>query len=218
MLNKIIYAIPGLGVDERVFYDLCLTFEIQYLKWLIPKQQENLRDYAERMAVNIPNDRPSILLGMSFGGILAQEISAIRPASALILISSIKSTDEKPWQLSLMKHVPLYYLSQGSWRVKAAGWLAPSYGIHKKEEIELLKDMFRSFGDVYRMWAIRQLCHWEGEEPTIPLLHVHGDQDKILPLKTVKRAKVIRGGNHFMVKQRAGEISKIINTWLEENG
>lgn len=215
MLNKTIYAIPGLGVDERVFYDLCLNVDIQYVKWLIPKQKESLRAYATRMSASIPNDKACVLLGMSFGGVVAQEIISLRPVSHLILISSIKSQEEKPWELRLMKHLPLYYLSQGSWRIAVAGFLAPSYGIHKEEEINLLKDMFRGFDDSYRMWAIRQMCQWEGKEPELPFLHIHGNKDKILPIKNIHDPYVVQGGNHFMVKQKAGEVSEIINAWLE---
>lgn len=214
MLNKTIYAIPGLGVDERVFHGLKLRLKIHYLNWISPIKGESLNNYAKRMAASIPNEEECILLGMSFGGVLAQEIAGLRPVSKLILISSIKAEEEKPWELNLMKHVPLYYLSQGSWRIAAAGWLAPQYGIHKEEEIALLKDMFSQFGDDYRMWAIRQMCEWEGRELDIPLLHLHGDRDKIIPIKNIKGAQVIKGGNHFMVKQKADEISERVNEWL----
>jgi len=216
MLNKTIYAIPGLGVDERVFHDLDLSLKVHYLNWISPIKGESLLNYAKRMAASIPNDEASILLGMSFGGVLAQEIASFKPIDKLILVSSIKNETEKPWELNLMKHLPLYYLSQGNWRITVAGWMAPQYGIHKEEEIALLKDMFRQFDDDYRMWAIRQMCEWEGKKPGIPFLHLHGDRDKIIPIKNIKNAQVIKDGNHFMVKQRANEISELVNEWLEE--
>jgi len=215
MVNKIIYAIPGLGVDERIFFDLKLDCKVHYINWLAPKPKESLRSYAGRMATNIPNDKPCILLGMSFGGVLVQEIATIRPVSKLVLISSIKSKEEKPWQMKLMRHLPLYYLSQGSWRIKAAAFMAPWYGIHDQEDITLLMDMFSKFDDKYRMWAIGQICHWEGCRHKVPFLHIHGDRDKIIPIQNIQNPVIISGGNHFMVKQRADEISALVNEWLE---
>ncbi|MEM6803331.1 MAG: alpha/beta hydrolase [Bacteroidota bacterium] len=214
MPNKTIYAIPGLGVDERIFYALDLEAEVVYLNWLQPHKEEPFDVYVARMAEGIKSEDEVILLGLSFGGVVAQEIAKIRPVSRLILLSTMKSSSEKPWKMELMKHIPLYYLSQGSWRIPFMGILAPFFGIKEKADIDLIQDMFRQFDDAYRMWAIRQICEWEGHEPKIPYLHIHGSKDRIFPISNIKKPEIILGGNHYMVKQRAEEVSEKINAWI----
>lgn len=214
MPNKTIYAIPGLGVDERIFYALKLEADIVYLNWLQPHKSESLDAYVRRMADNIDREGEIILLGLSFGGVVAQEIAKILPVSKLILLSTMKSSSEKPWKMEVMKYVPLYYLSQGSWRIPLMGILAPLFGIEDKADVDLIQDMFRQFDDDYRMWAIRQICEWEGHEPKIPYLHIHGSKDRIFPIGNIKKPEIILGGNHYMVKQRAAEISEMINAWI----
>jgi len=45
-------------------------------------------------------------------------------------------------------------------------------------------------------------------------VHIHGDQDRIFPIKNIKPDYVIKGGTHMMVWNRADEISAIINGLL----
>ncbi len=215
MPNKTVYAIPGLGVDERIFYDLELDAKMVYLNWIEPRPHDSASSYARRLAEKIEHGEDCILLGLSFGGVMAQEIARIRPVKQLVLLSTMKSSEEKPLQMELMRHIPLYYLSKGNWRVEFFAKFAPLFGIEDKEDIALIKDMFLQFDDNYRMWAIKTICEWEGEEPKLPFIHIHGNKDKVFPIKNIKGPRIVKGGNHYMVKQRAKEVSELINHWLD---
>jgi len=209
----LIYAIPGLGTDWRIFGPLAQHMPLRFLNWLEPTEQESLAAYATRMAEPIRGEN-TYLLGVSFGGVVAQEIARQISLKGLILVSSLKHHQEKPPWLRLMRNLPLYRLSKGDWRVKTLPLWSPGFGITKQAEQELLKDMFSSFGDAYRMWAINQLIHWEAQPSSLPLLHIHGTRDRVLPGRYVKGFTPVAKGTHFMVYQQAEIVHQHIQTWL----
>lgn len=94
------YLIPGLGADERVFRRLRLPGPSQVLSWLKPESPP-LVHYAARLAEAVPADEPCWLVGVSFGGLLAQEIGRLRPLARIVLISSLSSPRDLPPLLRL---------------------------------------------------------------------------------------------------------------------
>ena len=94
MIKKQIYFMPGLGANSKIFEHISLPkdrFDIHLLEWKIPvSKDESIQDYAQRMAEEIKHQNP-VLLGVSFGGVLVQEIAKIIAVEKVILVSSIKS-------------------------------------------------------------------------------------------------------------------------------
>lgn len=209
-----IYALSGLGTDERIFSRLSWSQPMHYLPWLTPYRRETLQSYAARMAAGIPGDQPVIILGLSFGGIVAQEIARIRPVKQLLLLSTIKSAAEKPLAFRLMRYLPLYQLSRGSWRIRTLPYWAPRFGVRDQEEIALLQRMFGEFSDDYRMWAVKQLTHWDSAAPpSVPCTHLHGTADHVFPARYLQGAKLVSGANHFMVYQEPERVSE----WIRDS-
>ncbi len=98
---KHIYCISGFGADERVFSKLNLPgYNIHYIKWNIPEKNESLHAYAKRLIEQIHHVNP-ILIGLSFGGMMCIEIARQFPVEKIILISSIKSFQERPFWMKL---------------------------------------------------------------------------------------------------------------------
>ena len=91
-----IYLISGLGADASVFQRLDFgNHEIKFIEWLEPNQDESLQTYASRLAAQINTGLP-ILIGVSFGGMIAVEIAKIIDCQKVILISSAKNKREIP--------------------------------------------------------------------------------------------------------------------------
>ncbi|MEM6633243.1 MAG: alpha/beta hydrolase [Bacteroidota bacterium] len=207
-----IYGIPGLGTDTRVFSRLQKICPLG-IEWLEPFPKEKLSDYAVRMAEYITQPNPT-LIGVSFGGILAQEIAQLIPVRKIILISSIKAAEELPQRLQLMRTLPLYQLSRGSWRIRTLPYWGKLFGIHDPKELLLIQDMFRKHSDTYRMWAIKELVNWRPPSPTTSLIHIHGTSDRVFPIQRIQDCIRIRNGDHFMVYRRAREVEEILETCL----
>ena len=66
----------------------------------------------------------------------------------------------------------------------------------------------------FNEWAVDQVINWKNEEVPNNLTHIHGTRDRIFPHFYIKDAIWIKGGTHFMVVNRAKEISKIIRKEL----
>jgi hypothetical protein len=53
--------------------------------------------------------------------------------------------------------------------------------------------------------------NWKNEWRPESLFHIHGTRDKIFPYGLVHPTHTISAAGHFMVYQRPGEISAILN-------
>ncbi len=103
-----IFFLSGLGADKTVFQFLDLRpYETVFINWIPPIKNEPLRDYALRLKDSfIPDD--AILVGLSFGGMLATEIAKEYPLIKTFLISSSKTKFELPAYYRTGKYFPLH--------------------------------------------------------------------------------------------------------------
>ena len=83
---------PGMAASPKIFEYLKfpMNFQIHLLSWIPPVKNEPLSDYAKRMCKRVVHKNP-ILLGVSFGGILVQEMAKYVSVKKIVIVSSIKS-------------------------------------------------------------------------------------------------------------------------------
>jgi pimeloyl-ACP methyl ester carboxylesterase len=107
-----IYLMPGLGLNHHIFDQLSFrSGNVYYLNWLEPQVDESLSSYTRRLSQMINKGRnPLVLIGHSFGGVLVQELHRLIQADKLVLISTIHSPQELPFQLRLLKYTRLHRL------------------------------------------------------------------------------------------------------------
>jgi len=208
-----IYCISGLGADERVFRFLRLPdFNLRHINWEIPNPDENLAQYAGRLLDQIDTSEEVILLGVSFGGMIAQEIARQIPCVHVIIISSIKSVAEMTWPLTLVRLTQLYRLVPVS-LLKWANLRTADYyfSVENKAESALLRAIIQDTEPWFMRWAIARIMNWQPTNaPVKNLLHIHGTHDRIFPARTIQNAKLIPEAGHLMIVNRAARISEII--------
>ena len=210
---KTVYFISGLGADERVFAKLQLQRVKQvFIKWIPPNEKEPLKAYCNRLLQQIDQSKPVYLIGVSFGGIVAQEISKLIKVQKVIIISSVKSPSEYSWSIKLARRLKLNRIVPSK-ILKHLNHLSSDYyfSIKTKSESDLLRKIIEDTDTLFMVWAIEQILTWENESQHSSLLHLHGDNDRIFPLKYIKDATLIKGGGHFMIYNRASEITALIN-------
>ena len=102
--NKIpVYFLPGLAANPSIFKNIKLDtnrFEIYYLEWMIPFEEESISDYALSLCSKIKHSN-AVLVGVSFGGIVAQEMNLVHNFRKIVIISSVKTRNELPLNLQL---------------------------------------------------------------------------------------------------------------------
>lgn len=213
------FLIPGLGFNSKTFKHLNLpsAASVTFIDWKEPQGEEKLDDYIIRMAKGINSDLPNkVLIGHSFGGVMVQEIAQIVGAKKIFLISSIKGPSEMSWNIKLLRKLPLYKLvNHGLINSTFPIW-AKLHDFHNKEERDAFTDMVNEMSMSYFKWAVNAIVNWKGikNRKTDPI-HIHGDNDQTFYYNKIKRPVTVKGGGHFMVYNRADEISEIIKKELD---
>ncbi len=209
-----IYFISGLGADKRVFVNLRIDGPQKHIEWEQPLKNESLQDYSRRLIRQIDSTSEVILIGVSFGGVIAQEIARLIPVKKLIIISSIKNENEMDWKLRLVGRLNLHKPFPAS-VLKFFNKLTADYyfGIRSKEESKLLQRIISDTDPVFMVWAIDRLMHWRNSSATV-FLHIHGTDDRIFPFGPVRNAVPVLKGGHLMILNRAEVISGLINDYL----
>jgi pimeloyl-ACP methyl ester carboxylesterase len=202
------YIISGLGADERVFSRIKFPENHTHLSWIENKSDESLQSYAARMTAKIEHSNP-ILIGLSFGGIVAQEIAAMIPVKQLILISTIQTKKEKPWyfsqvaKLELVNYIPDFMLA------KPNIFVAYAFSLNAKEDKAALDSCFDNTTAEHIKWAMKQIVNWEGVEYNTPTFQIHSRQDRIFR-KEKSQAKSFISGGHFSVYTNADELNEVL--------
>jgi pimeloyl-ACP methyl ester carboxylesterase len=209
-MEQTIYCISGLGADEQIFTKLKLQgYTLKHIPWLEPMKGETMEEYAVRMGSLIKEEN-AVLIGVSFGGMMAIEIAKQKHLKKLILVSSIKSTAELPYwmkvagKLKLDKVLPLRPIKLTE---KIADY---RLGVSNEEEKQMAKGYRKAANMVYLEWAVNQAINWKNSWQPDHIVHIHGDKDRIFPVRRIASAIVIKEGTHMMIYNRADEISNII--------
>ncbi len=208
-----LHCISGLGADERIFSRLAIPgAELIPLQWIQPQKGEPIGDYAGRMAGQVHTDRP-IFLGVSFGGMMALEMAKLYSGAKVIIVSSVKSHKELPGWMKLSGRLGLNKLLPRH-PPRLARLEDDFLGTETEEERLLVRAFMKTADPVYLRWAIGQVVNWRNEWRPSFLYHLHGSNDRTFPLKNIHATHIIPGAGHFMIMNRAKEVSGIIGTLI----
>lgn len=216
-----IYFVPGLGANANIFKYIKLPedkFEMHYLEWIIPTSyNESISDYAKRMCETISEENV-VLVGVSFGGIMVQEMSRHINPKKIFLISSVKTKNELPNRMTFTRISKSYKLFPASHINRIEKTLVKLFG-KKAEKLAQRYNDFLSVRDPrYLKWAIKNVVIWPQTEVIPNITHIHGDADEIFPIKNIKNCIVIKRTGHVMMTLKKGKtISKIMNDTLTES-
>lgn len=147
-----VYLIPGLGADHRVFQYLDLSeYVCHHVSWVDPAAHETIEQYAGRLAEQIKSPDP-ILIGVSFGGVIAIEIAKQIKTGKVILISSARTHAEVPLYFKWLGKLGFQTVIPSTW------WKAPNrvlfyfFGTRTKEERKLLFEIVRDTDPKFLKW------------------------------------------------------------------
>lgn len=212
------YFISGLGAGKKAFQRIKLpeSFEPVYLDWITPEKDESLRNYARRFSSLIKNDDAFVLIGLSFGGMLASEIARLRNPMKTIIISSIGCANELPWyfkragRIGLHRAVPIKLL-------KAGTIIKNMIGAASKEDRAIIIDYAKFADPALVRWSLHAIVNWDQYQRLPGIIHLHGSKDLMLPLRYTHPDYIIKDGGHLMVFNKADEVNRILNQVLQVN-
>lgn len=206
-----LYAISGLGADKRVFNYLALDCELIPIEWIAPEKNESIENYALRLSEVIDQSSEYGILGVSFGGLVAVEMSKKLHPALTILISSVQTRNElSPFyravgRLGLLKLLPARMFRPPK---KITAYFLGS------SRPSVLNSILDDMDMHFTKWALTEFTRWENEERLNSVLSIGGSHDKLISPVLDQQSVIIPGGEHFMIVDKAREISQIINRKL----
>ena len=214
MQNKThIYFMPGLAASSRIFEHIHLPeekYELHFLEWLMPEStNESIENYCKRLSKNIIHENP-VLVGVSFGGMIVQELSKFIKPQKIVVISSIKNNNEMPRHFIFMQWTRIYKLFPSGRISKLNGF--PTFGLSRslKKKMELYNKYLAVRDKIYLDWAVFNVLHWKSKDNITNIVHIHGSKDEIFPIKYIKNSIIIEGGTHAMIITKAKKISQTL--------
>jgi hypothetical protein len=205
-----VYFMPGMAASPLIFERIEFPeeqLECFFLEWELPKKQESLANYAKRMCKKIKHEKP-VLIGVSFGGILVQEMKKFIDTRKVIIISSIKCNKELPDSFVFGKKTKAYKLLPTNMLQYIERLAEFSFGKTKKR-LELYAKYIQVRDSYYLDWSIEQIINWNRAQSDETVVHIHGDADGTFPIKNITNTITIKGGNHMMILLKY--------KWLNEN-
>jgi pimeloyl-ACP methyl ester carboxylesterase len=212
-MNKIpVYFMPGLAAGPTIFENIKLPeeqFEMYFLEWFLPSENETIESYALRMTQKITHDNP-VLIGVSFGGVLVQEMAKIIQTNKVIIISSVKTNKEFPSRFKIARNTKAYKLIPTQLLADIEKLVKYAFGDNIVAKRLKLYEKYLSVRDKHYLdWAIETILCWNQKEINEAVIHIHGDADEVFPIKHIRKCIVVKGGTHIMILNKF--------KWLNEN-
>lgn len=208
------YCLSGLGADRKAFQYIRLNHvELIHIEWIDPLPNESLESYAKRLFDITIQDTEYFLMGLSFGGMLAQEFAKIRKPKQLFLISTINSATQLPRLFQIFGSCKFHYLLPNSLIKSVNGITRYFFGTQDERVDKIFREIQSETNPTYIKWAMTAILNWQNTQH-IEAIRIHGDKDKLLPLP-FKVDHIIQGGGHLMLIDHGEEVSTLIESHLE---
>ncbi len=202
---------PGMAANPSIFRHIQLpedTYDMYFLEWFVPEKDETLEAYALRMTQKIVH-KDIILIGVSFGGILVQEMARHINVRKLFVISSVKTMHELPKRMRLAKKTKIYKLVPTSFVSMLDVFRKYAFNDFIKKRLDLYEEYLSIRDKYYLDWSIAQIVNWRQVEALPNTIHIHGEKDGVFPKQYLSNFIEVKGGTHIMI------INKY--KWFNEN-
>lgn len=206
-----VYFMPGLAAGSSIFENIELPeneFRVNFLEWFVPERGMSLESYALKMCEQVEGDNP-VLVGVSFGGVLVQEMARHLSCRKVVIVSSVKELKEMPKRLMLARYTKLHKILPTSLVGNLDMLARYAFGETAINRIELYKRYLSVRDPYYLDWAIDQMVNWQPREVPCNLVHIHGDNDSVFPYQHIGPCICVEGGTHTMILHRF--------RWFNEN-
>ncbi|MBD3582799.1 lipase family protein [Flavobacterium selenitireducens] len=207
-----VYFMPGLAASPEIFERIQLPedqFETHFLEWSLPEPGESLTEYARRMCIHV-TDEDAVLIGVSFGGVLVQEMAQFAKPSKVIIISSVKSNLQFPLRMRLTKYTKLYKIFPTHLASDFGRFEKLPFGSKFRQRLKLYEKFLAMRDKIYLDWALEQIILWKRSVADQNVIHIHGDSDEVFPAKYITTDYIpVKGGTHIMILNKY--------KWLNEN-
>lgn len=195
---------PGMAANPSIFDGLSLdpkVFDLVRLKWFQPDKGMDFEAYAKKMCSKINTPEP-VLLGVSFGGLLVQEMARHIATKQVIVVSSVKSESELPKRMLFAKYTKVHKLLPTG-LVNNVELLAKyAFGETVTKRLALYEKYLSIRDKYYIDWSIDNIVNWKSKGTLPNLIHIHGENDAVFPISKINHCICVKRGTHTMIIHR----------------
>ncbi len=174
-----------------------------------------LADFASALAARVDKGRAHALVGVSMGGLVAQELAALTGPQRVVIISSWKGPHEMPAPIKVLRGTHPEKLLSRAFIQRTKPFLRWQMGADTPEDVALLDALLEVHTAAQLQVQVAAVLQWNGPPRAVPgLVHLHGDRDHLMPLGPIRDAVVVKGGGHLMVHTLAPTISALLQRAL----
>ena len=199
-----VYFMPGMAASSGIFKNIELDkerFEMHLLEWFVPEYGITFEAYAAQMCMQIKHERP-VLIGVSLGGMLVQEMAKLIETKKVIIISSVKQKSELPKRLIFAKYTKIHKLLPTGLVNNVELLVKYAFGVPIKNRLKLYEQYLAVRDKYYIDWCIDKIVHWNQSSYDPNLIHIHGDNDVVFPIQYIKDCHIVPKGTHTMIIHR----------------
>ncbi|MET6991990.1 alpha/beta fold hydrolase [Sediminicola arcticus] len=215
-----VYFMPGMAANSTIFNQIILPsdiFEKHVLDWFLPERGMTLTEYALVMCLKIEH-KDIVLVGVSFGGMLVQEMAKHISVKKVIVISSVKLTSELPKRMIFAKYTKIHKLLPTG-LVNNVELLAKyAFGETVTKRLQLYEQYLSIKDKYYIDWSIDQIVNWNQATCPPNVVHIHGEKDNVFPIQYIKDCITVKNGSHTMIIHRFKWFNEHLPKIILDNG
>lgn len=206
-----------MGGDARLMTPLKVSgLDLLPPDHLEAQPRESLPDYASRVAHTHSLAPDDFVGGASFGGMVAAEIARQQKVAGLILLGSCIRPQRLPssyrWFERLGRLTPDVVLALRSWGPLVRWRFAPITPEAQRILVEMARacppKQLRDFG--------RMVLGWGGlDSVPCPLLSIHGDRDRIIPVSCAEPGLVLKNAGHAFTLTHVSQTQAAIQEFVQ---
>jgi len=211
MTEARVWVLPGMGADSRIYRKFSFPWNATYLEWIMPKENESIASYADRMLDPHPIGENDLLFGFSLGGIVAQEWASRNKVQRVIILNSVHfETPLRPLYGRLAKTGILKWAPKGS--VRAFIFFMARLNSRPKAELNHVLEMMEQFPCNYYRWVLWAVMNWDRPSPLCPVDSIRGDRDVVFPYENQKAAHdwVLTNATHISFQTHSSQIANLL--------
>ncbi len=209
--------LPGMGADERLFEpQRVYGFDFEAVKLPMPRKGATLAEYAAQVRDEIDLASPCVVGGVSFGGMVACELARVCTARCVLLIASCRNRSALPSHYQfvevLSRIIPDSVIQR---RAVVSGRLLSALECIDEHQQQLVMQMSREVAVPQLRRIARMILNWNPPaNMPCPVHHIHGETDRIIPLRRVQPDEIVRGGGHLINMTHAEQVNRFIERHL----
>ena len=213
-----VYFMPGMAANPSIFKNIDLpkeNFEQHLLEWSVPKKDATLTEYALEMTKLVKHENP-VLLGVSFGGMLVQEMARHITTKKVIVVSSVKHESELPKRMLFAKYTKIHKLLPTGLVNNVELLTKYAFGETVAKRLELYEEYLSIRDKYYIDWSLDQIVNWKCTYCPDCIVHIHGEKDAVFPIGNINNCIPVKNGTHTMIIHRAKWFNEHLPTIILE--